>query len=71
MSDTERDRDRRGMQVARYGTQSQDSGITPWAEGRCSTVEPPRHPQKCYININDISFKNDYNFKKFFPNFLS
>ena len=29
---------------ARCGTWSQDSRIMPWAEGRCSTTEPPRHP---------------------------
>ena len=29
---------------ARCGTRSQDPEITPWAEGRCSTAEPPRHP---------------------------
>ena len=32
------------MQGARYGTPSRDSGITPRAEGRCSTAEPPRCP---------------------------
>ena len=32
------------MQGAWCGTQSWDSGITPWAEGRCSTAQPPRHP---------------------------
>ena len=32
------------MQGARCGTPSQDSGITPWAEGRHSTTEPPRRP---------------------------
>ena len=30
------------MQGARRGTRSQDPGVTPWAEGRCSTAEPPR-----------------------------
>ena len=29
---------------ARCGTQSLDPGITPWAEGRCSTTGPPRRP---------------------------
>ena len=28
----------------RCGTRSQDSGVTPWAEGRGLTAEPPRHP---------------------------
>ena len=32
------------MQGARCGTRSQDSKIMPWAEGRCLTAEPPRHP---------------------------
>ena len=37
------------MQGARYGTRFQDSGVTPWAEGRRSTAEPPRCP------LNSIS----------------
>ena len=32
------------MQRPWCGTGSEDSRITPWAEGRCSTTEPPRHP---------------------------
>ena len=32
------------MQGARRGTRSRDPGVTPWAEGRCSTAEPPRDP---------------------------
>ena len=32
------------MQGARHGTRSRDRRITPWAEGRCSTAEPPRRP---------------------------
>ena len=32
------------MQEAQYGTRFQDSSITPWAEGRCPTTEPPRRP---------------------------
>ena len=31
-------------QGAWCGTRSRDSGITLWAEGRCSTTEPPRRP---------------------------
>ena len=31
------------MEGAQCGTRSWDSGITPWAEGRRSTAEPPRH----------------------------
>ena len=34
------------MQGARCGTQSRDSRITPWAEGRYSTSESPRCPKK-------------------------
>ena len=33
------------VQGAWCGTQSWDSGITPWTEGRCSTAEPPRRPK--------------------------
>ena len=40
------------MQGARHGTQSWDSRITPWAEGRHSTAEPPRHPQ--LHRFNDV-----------------
>ena len=32
------------MQGARCGTRSLVSRIMPWAEGRCSTAEPPRRP---------------------------
>ena len=32
------------MQGARCGTRSQDPEIMPWAEGRCSTTEPPGAP---------------------------
>ena len=32
------------IQEAPRGTQSQDSRITPWAQGRCQTTEPPRDP---------------------------
>ena len=41
---TQAEREAGSMQRARCGTQSWDSGITPWAKGRCSTTEPPRHP---------------------------
>ena len=33
------------MQGARRGTQSPDPRTRPWAEGRCSTAEPPRGPR--------------------------
>ena len=32
------------LREAGCGTQSQDPGITTWAEGRCSTTEPLRSP---------------------------
>ena len=47
------------IQGARCGTGSRDSGIMPWAEGRCSTAEPPRWPSKSifwisYLAINKV-----------------
>ena len=33
------------LQGARCRTRSQDPGVTPWAEGRRSTAEPPRRPK--------------------------
>ena len=48
------------IQGARCGTQSQVSRITPWAEGRRLTAEPPRRPpQGCF------KLKNNF---KHFPN---
>ena len=50
MRDTEREAETQAggeagsMQGAGCGTQSRDSRITPWAEGRLSTAEPPRDP---------------------------
>ena len=41
------------MQGARRGTRSQDPGVTPWAEGRCLTSEPPGGPL-------NFSFKNPF-----------
>ena len=32
------------MQGARHRTLARDSRTVPWAEGRCSTAEPPRRP---------------------------
>ena len=37
------------MQGAQCGTRFQDSRITPWAEGKCSTTEPPRCPSNVYF----------------------
>ena len=42
------------MQGARCETQSWDSRITPWAEGRCSTTEPPR----CSISFVQLLHPN-------------
>ena len=46
MREREREAERKAgsMQGAGCRTQSQDSRIIPWAKGRCSTTEPPRHP---------------------------
>ena len=55
---TERERERgrdkgRGRSRLLAGSLMRDSipdpGITTWAEGRCPTAEPPRHPQTCII----------------------
>ena len=44
----EREREREGeagsMPGAQRGTRSRDPGIMPWAKGRHSNTEPPRHP---------------------------
>ena len=42
------------MQDTRCGTRSQDSGTMPWAKGRRSTAEPPRHPKISFLK--KISF---------------
>ena len=42
------------MQGARCGTRSQDSRITPWAEGRHQTAEPPRDPQQLHFLKKDL-----------------
>ena len=59
MRDTERDRERvaetqaegesGSMQGAQHGTQSRDSRIMPWAEGRRHTTEPPRDPYFSFL----------------------
>ena len=55
MRDTKREREAEGeagsMRGARRGTRSRVSRITPWAEGRCSTTEPPRDPLIIWIFI--------------------
>ena len=42
------------MLGAPCGTWSQDSRITSWAEGICSTAEPSKHPQTEYLK-SDLS----------------
>ena len=59
MRDTERGRERETetqaegeagpMQGARCGTRSRDSRVTPWAEGRRQTAEPPRDPHSSFF----------------------
>ena len=50
MRDTEREAETQAegeagpRQGARCGARSRDPGVTPWAEGRCSTAEPPGLP---------------------------
>ena len=65
MRDTERGRKRqrhrqREKQGARRRTRSRDSRITPWAEGRLQTAEPPRDPQVRSLirKVEMISIKN-------------
>ena len=42
----QRERKAGSMEGIPCGTQSMDSRITPWTEGRCSTAEPPRRPHQ-------------------------
>ena len=44
-AETQAEEEAGSLQGAWCGTQSEDPGITPWAEGRWSTAEPPRHPR--------------------------
>ena len=49
------------MQGARCGTRPRDSRITPWAEGRRYTAEPPRCPRSldfCLIFLRDLTKLN-------------
>ena len=57
------------MQGARCGTRSRDSRITPWAEGRRQTAQPPRDPPLCTILVIDLSLKLFQNLKLFFLRF--
>ncbi|XP_072606274.1 uncharacterized protein [Vulpes vulpes] len=40
------------LRGARRGTRSQDPGVTSWAKGRCSTLEPPRCPPNPKLDFN-------------------
>ena len=68
MRDTEREAETQAeeaagpMQGARRGTRFRVSRITPWAEGRCQTAEPPRDP---LYNIFECSFIFIFIFFKF------
>ena len=44
------------MQGASCGTQSQDSRIMPWAEGRYQTTEPPRDPREGILKYTYYSY---------------
>ena len=50
-TEREAEREAGSPQGSQCGTRSQDSRITPWAEGRCSTAEPPRHPNKLILKF--------------------
>ena len=76
--ETQAEREAGSMQGARCGTQSRDSRIMPWAEGRHSVAESPRRPLNNTINklelkvmwtfilIKEITFSSIYGaFTKF------
>ena len=44
-AETKAEREAGSMQGAQCGTRSWDSRIMPWAEGRCSSTEPPDIPK--------------------------
>ena len=46
------------MQGAPRGTRSWDPRVTPWAEGRRQTVEPPRDPEADVLKHSMISRLN-------------
>ena len=80
MSDREREAETQAegeagsMQGTACGTQSRDSGIMPWAEGSCSTAEPPGCPNYRYFILSNLVpqmlkksfFFHFYLFYKFF-----
>ena len=41
------------MQGAQCGTSSWGPRITPWAEGRHLTAEPPRRPMTCVLSLKN------------------
>ena len=77
MRDTEREAETQAegeagsMQGPQCGTQSQNPGITPRSEGRCSTTKPPRHPclfttlTKNYTPLYALSFRQHKHLKNF------
>ena len=54
-AETQAKREAGSTQRAPCGTQSQDSRIMPWAEGRRSTTEPPRRPPDRFLKVNQGS----------------
>ena len=49
-AETQAERVAGSLQGAQYGTRSQDPRIMTWAKGRCSTIEPSRHPDLIFLN---------------------
>ena len=54
--ETQAEREAGSMQEARCGTRSRDSRITPWAEGKHSTAEPPRRPSTGYFGNAYVTY---------------
>ena len=50
-AETQAERETGSMQEARRGTRSWVSRVTPWAEGRRLTIEPPRRLYFQYFNL--------------------
>ena len=48
-AETQAEREAGSTQGVRCGTPTQDPRITPWAEGRRSTTEPPMCPSSIFI----------------------
>ena len=53
------------MQGAWCGTWSRDLRITPWAGGRCSTTEPPGHPDTFSLSGTNLLWKASHLFSPF------